>query len=895
VVVRSVGEGLNPLDDTDKDSIYDVFDRFPQDSSESEDTDGDGVGNRGDPDDDNDGVPDEKDAFYYDSTKSVAKHSFIVCASMPTSWDTENSWNSFTSNLDILDVVNPYWYEMQADGSLNVYGGARNRDLTDIAHSNEILVAPYVTNAFDPERVHQVITDPDKTVHHIQNIVQETVENSYDGVNIDYESCYASDRDAFTRFIQNLAVALHNQGKILEVSFHAKTSEPGDWDGAISQDWEALAPVVDCFRVMTYDYHWETSLPGPIAPVDWIRDVTDFALTVVDPGRLVMGVPFYGYDWVGSKADGKTWLEVQDIILKYEIDPDWDSSANEPFFQYHDGSNSHTVYYQNSESITYKLDVFYECNVKGVSIWRIGGEDPENWNVISNLLGPDTGGRGGRAVKDEYIVKLKDIGKDPGGPGEKSRSRIIDHAGKILAEHKGLKALRVKVPESSRTSFLQKMLEDKNVVWVEPNYLIKVDMSPNDPSWSIQWGPQKIGAAEAWDLEQGSQTVLVVVIDTGVDYTHPDLASNYVAGGYDWVNDDGDPLDDHGHGTHCAGIIAATINNGLGIAGLAQVKVMGEKFLDSGGYGSAWDAAEAITRAVDVGKTISNRIVLSNSWGSYGSSNIVKEAMAYAYQNGVLIAAASGNDASSSPHYPSAYPEVISVSATDSNDQLAGFSNYGSTIELTAPGVSIYSTITDGDYASWSGTSMACPHVSGVAALIWSEFPEYTRDQVRELLRSSSDDLGSPGWDQYFGYGRLNAANAVQGLGVFPPKHKISWTAQGLPSGWLNSGGTAVTGIAKHNGAYGAYLKSYNTDPSGGWMAQIYQDVTIPGGVDSATLSFWYYYSSEEYELGWDYFYMQIRDLNDVVLATVVSHSLSGEVPWTQMTYDLTAYVGGNC
>ena len=362
-----------------------------------------------------------------------------------------------------------------------------------------------------------------------------------------------------------------------------------------------------------------------------------------------------------------------------------------------------------------------------------------------------------RIISGEYIIKLKDWGD------ESARNAIFDPSTKIRGDLEKIKALRVEVSEKSRESFLQKIHKNKNVVWVEPNYIIEVESIPNDPLWSEQWSPKKIAADAAWDLGYGSQDVLVIVVDTGVYYTHPDLASNYVAGGYDWVNKDNDPLDDNGHGTHCAGIVAAAINNGEGIAGLAQVKIMAEKFLSSAGSGSSWDAAQAIIHAVDVGKTISNRMILSNSWGSSSSSSAVRDAMQYAYQNGALIVAAAGNSHSSDPFYPAAYPEVISVSTTDLDDNLATFSNYGSTIELAAPGVSIYSTYLNNGYRSMSGTSMACPHVSGVAALLWSRFPGYTNDLVRTVLYNTADDLGQVGWDQYYGYGRVNAYRAVQG------------------------------------------------------------------------------------------------------------------------------------
>ncbi len=226
------------------------------------------------------------------------------------------------------------------------------------------------------------------------------------------------------------------------------------------------------------------------------------------------------------------------------------------------------------------------------------------------------------------------------------------------------------------------------------------------------------------------------------------------------------------------------MNNGIGIAGLAQVRIMAEKALNSTGWGDEVELAEAIAHAVNNGAKI-----LSNSWGSPFDSNLIHDAIRYAYANGVLIVAAAGNDNTNTPSYPAAYPEVISVAATDEFDSKAGFSNWGNWIELSAPGVDIYSTmptyhVTLNDYPYYenmnydylSGTSMACPQVAGVAALVWSMFPNVTRDWVREQLRSSADNLGS---QLYYGYGRVNARKAVEQA---PAAHDVALYNYEAPS-----------------------------------------------------------------------------------------------------------------
>jgi thermitase len=312
--------------------------------------------------------------------------------------------------------------------------------------------------------------------------------------------------------------------------------------------------------------------------------------------------------------------------------------------------------------------------------------------------------------------------------------------------------------------------------YTEPNMKFQAQLVPNDPYWSLQWGPQKIEADWAWNTTMGDSSVLVAIIDTGIDYSHPDLAGNYVPLGYDWVNMDNDPIDDFGHGTHCAGIVAASINNGVGIAGVAHVSIMAEKGLDAYGSGYEDELAQAIIHAVDQGADI-----LSNSWGSSGDSMLIHEAVQYAYNHSVLVIAAAGNSGSNIKMYPAAYDEVVAVTATDSSDNPAYFTNYGDWVEVAAPGVDIYSTmptyhVTMNDqgysmnYTYMSGTSMACPHAAGVAALIWSQFPNATRDWVRAQLRFTADDLGDPGFDEYYGFGRINAKNAVE---QSPPDHDL--------------------------------------------------------------------------------------------------------------------------
>lgn len=229
------------------------------------------------------------------------------------------------------------------------------------------------------------------------------------------------------------------------------------------------------------------------------------------------------------------------------------------------------------------------------------------------------------------------------------------------------------IPLAAVSDFLDVVKAADLSRYIEPNLEFQATFIPNDPYWMVQWGPERIEADYAWNTTIGDSSVLVAVIDSGIDWNHPDLVANYVALGYDWVNNDADPMDDFGHGTHCAGIIAAELNNSVGIAGVAQAKIMAEKGLDAGGWGYEDDLANAIIHAVDAGADI-----LSNSWGGYGESSLIHEAMEYAYDNGVLVIAAAGNYAQDVKFYPAAYDEVIAVTATDESDYPAYFTNFGS-------------------------------------------------------------------------------------------------------------------------------------------------------------------------------------------------------------------------
>ncbi len=344
------------------------------------------------------------------------------------------------------------------------------------------------------------------------------------------------------------------------------------------------------------------------------------------------------------------------------------------------------------------------------------------------------------------------------------------------------------------------------VEYAEPNFEIQLDeiegrllpVLPHDPQFNEQWALANSGqrggkegadisATLAWATTTGSDTVVVAVLDSGVDYTHEDLAQNMWVrpaslapyrdeelgtiddlNGFNAIDNASDPMDQNGHGTHCAGIIGAEGENDLGIAGVNwKVQIMPLKFLNAGGFGSTKDAIEAINYVIERKKAGVNVRIISASWGSTQRSRALEQAIRKAYENDILFVAAAGNASVNndrSPHYPSSYdiPNVISVAALDRHDQLASFSNYGAkSVAIAAPGVDILSTWLGNQYEEKSGTSMATPVISGVAALIVSENPRMSVDDLRKRIMASSDPIVSLKGKTVAG-GRINAAKALQ-------------------------------------------------------------------------------------------------------------------------------------
>jgi thermitase len=350
----------------------------------------------------------------------------------------------------------------------------------------------------------------------------------------------------------------------------------------------------------------------------------------------------------------------------------------------------------------------------------------------------------------EVIVKFKN-----GTTTSTKQAVLSQESGRVLFHSKEIGFDVVKIPSGkSVTQAVREYQNNPNVEYAEPNYLYHADWTPNDPYFSTQqWGPQKVQAPAAWDITRGSSSVRIAIVDTGVQYNHPDLSGKVVLG-HDYVDGDNDPYDGNGHGTHCAGIAAAVTNNSTGIAGMApNASILAVRVLDSNGSGTLDAVANGIIYAADNGAK-----VISLSLGGSVGSTTLQNAVNYAWNKGAVIVAAAGNSGISAPSYPAYYSNAIAVAATTSSDVKASYSNWGSWVDVAAPGSSIYSTYPTNTYTSLSGTSMATPHVAGLAGLLAAQ--GRSNSNIRAAIQNTADPISGTG--TYWTYGRINAYRAVQ-------------------------------------------------------------------------------------------------------------------------------------
>src|SRR5215469_3587567 len=382
----------------------------------------------------------------------------------------------------------------------------------------------------------------------------------------------------------------------------------------------------------------------------------------------------------------------------------------------------------------------------------------------------------------------------------------------------------LQVPERAIDQVSDTLMKTGLFTYVEPDFVAHagaISVTPNDPDYPSQWHLKSINAPTAWGITTGSSSVTIAVVDSGVDSTHPDLTSKLVAG-WNFVNNTANTADDYGHGTAVAGTAAAATNNGIGIAGVSwNAMIMPLLVLDSTGSATYSNVASAIQYAADHGVRIINV-----SLGGTGVSSTLQSAINYAWNKGSVVFAAAMNNSSSTPYYPAACTYVVAVSATEPAGTLASFSDFGSYIDLAAPGDNILTTMQGGGYGTWYGTSFAAPIAASVGALALSVKPGMSASALVSLLENNADPLGGyTGWNQYFGYGQVDAYKAVAAAGstvtdTTPPSVSITSPASGA----------AVSGIIQVQGTA--------TDNVGVTAIQFYADGTVLSSATSSPFAF---------------------------------------------------------
>lgn len=317
----------------------------------------------------------------------------LVVASMPY-WNLAHGTDTVLAAQPSVSEASPWIYGLDTTG--RIVPQYPPGQATEIAaqvgrlRAAGLRIVPTLANitnggwAYQP--VARMLHDPVRLDQHVAAIVGMVRREGYAGVDIDYEDLHSSDRMAFSEFITKLSAALHADGRVLSVAVFAKTTDAGYDQRNVAQDYAAIGRAADQVRVMAYDYHWTTSPPGPIAPIDWVRAVLEYAKSQIPASKIVLGIPLYGYDWTGSGGAGVTWQRACQLAALHHSEIQFDDTSQSAWFDYTDASGSrHEVWFETAESSRAKFDAARDARIGGVFLWMFGAEDPGTWAQLHHI------------------------------------------------------------------------------------------------------------------------------------------------------------------------------------------------------------------------------------------------------------------------------------------------------------------------------------------------------------------------------------------------------------------------------------------------------------------------------------------------------------------------------
>lgn len=338
-----------------------------------------------------------KDILLAKATPTTPKDKGLLIKGSIPYWDQPNAFSSFQEHIVLFDYVNLFWYYLGKEGEVVKYDYTiEDRSIIEYAHKHNVKISAVIANlpefsaaTWDSKRVEDIVFDDKRRQSHIQNIIVKLKDLNFDGIIIDYESVQPVARVAFSRFIQELSIALHKENKILSVVLHPKTGErvAGE-ENAWFQEWKTLAKYSDQLQIMAYNEHWDESDAGPVASTPWTKRIIEYARRQNIPSeKLFLGIPLYGYDWNKkdeSSAVGLTFSEAQRLMSEYNAEVKWDGQDQSPYFTYERRGDTHEVWFENAKSVAEKTKLAKNAGFAGITFWRLGGEDPEVWKEVES-------------------------------------------------------------------------------------------------------------------------------------------------------------------------------------------------------------------------------------------------------------------------------------------------------------------------------------------------------------------------------------------------------------------------------------------------------------------------------------------------------------------------------